>query len=338
MAPETRTRAIGIVAMPGAQLLDVAGPLDVFAEANARVEAARGAMRPDAPPYRILLVGTRPGPIQCSSGTRLLPDHLIGDPATARLHTLLVAGAPDLPTRPAELGLLDWLRTASAGARRFGSVCTGALLLAEAGLLDGRRVTTHWAVATHMAERFPSVALEIDAIHVRDGRLRTAAGVTAGLDLALSLVEEDLGAEIARAVASRLVMYFRRNGGQLQHSRHGDTQPAGRAALQAVQRFVAAEPGAPHDVESLAARAGMSPRHFARLFRQEIGTTPAAWVETIRVEAARRALEDGDAPKHVAGLCGFSDVDTLRRAFLRRLGVTPAEYRRRHAEGNARAA
>jgi transcriptional regulator GlxA family with amidase domain len=313
---------IGILATPGVQLLDVSGPLDVFAEAN--VQAGREVYRP-------MVVGVVEGPIPCSSGARLLPDLVVGQAEAEALDTLLIAGAPNLHRAARDERLLDWIRATSAKTRRFGSVCTGAFLLAEAGLLDGHRATTHWSVADRLAERFPAVRLDIDAIHVRDGRLRTAAGVTAGLDLALALVEEDMGSDIARRVASQLVMFFRRGGGQLQYSRSGEGSPAGRSALQEVQRWVTAHPDDNHSVDALAGRAGLSPRHFARLFRHEVGITPSAWVEKIRVEAARSLLEAGDAPKHVAAACGFSDVDTLRRAFARLLGVTPAEYRRRHA-------
>ena len=310
---------IGILAMEGAQLLDVSGPLDVFAEAS--LQAGRKA-------YAISVVAAADGPVTCSSGARLLPDFVIGQADMPRFHTLLVAGAPHLAQTTSSAPVLDWLRTASTSARRYGSVCTGAFLLAEAGLLDGRRATTHWAVADRLAERFPDVMLDVDAIHVRDGKIRTAAGVTAGLDLALALVEEDLGADIARRVAAQLVMYFRRGGGQLQYSRRGAGSPTGRSALQQVQRWVIANPAEEHGVDQLAGRAGMSPRHFARLFRKEVGITPSAWVEAIRVEAAQRLLETGAAPKLVADQCGFSDVDTFRRAFQRKLGVTPAAYRR----------
>ncbi|MBN9216344.1 MAG: GlxA family transcriptional regulator [Mesorhizobium sp.] len=313
------TLRIGILAMEGAQLLDISGPLDVFAEAN--LQAGRQA-------YAISIIASALGPVQCSSGARLLPDVVIGQADMPRFHTVLVAGAPHLAHRTGDEHVLRWLRAASAAARRYGSVCTGAFLLAQAGLLNGRRATTHWAVADQFAERFPDVTLDVDAIHVRDGKIRTAAGVTAGLDLALALVEEDLGAEIARRVAAQLVMYFRRGGGQLQYSRRGAGSPAGRSALQQVQRWVMANPAEQHGVEQLAHRAGMSPRHFARLFRLEVGVTPSAWVEAIRVEAAQRLLETGAAPKLVADQCGFCDVDTFRRAFQRKTGVTPAAYRR----------
>jgi transcriptional regulator GlxA family with amidase domain len=191
-------------------------------------------------------------------------------------------------------------------------------------------------VAERLAEAFPTATVEPDALHVRDGRLRTAAGVTAGLDLALDLVEEDLGREIALAVAAQLVMFFKRPGGQMQFSRDGEAAPAGRSVLQSVQRWVVANPAEDHGVGRLAERAGLSPRHFARLFRDEIGVTPAAWIEAVRIEAARRLLEAGETPpKQVAARCGFSDPDTLRRAFARRVGVTPAEYRKRFAAPQA---
>jgi transcriptional regulator GlxA family with amidase domain len=212
-------------------------------------------------------------------------------------------------------------------------VCSGAFFLAAAGLLEGKRVTTHWAVADRLAEAYPSITVEADAIHVRDGRLRTAAGVTAGLDLALTLVEEDVGRDIAMKVAAQLVMFFKRPGGQMQFSRRGESLPAGRSALQEVQRFIAANPSSDHSVTSLAARSGLSPRHFARLFRSEVGVTPAAWVETARVAAARGMLENGrDSPKQIAVRCGFANADTLRRAFVRHVGVTPAEYRKRYEQ------
>ena len=321
------TRTIGLLAVEGVQLLDVSGPLDVFAEAN---------IQAGAEVYRLNVVALRRGPLRASSGTRLLPDIAIeDDPKGARLprfHTLLVAGAPHAADTAAEPQVLDWIRRTVPATRRFGSICSGAFLLAEAGLLDNRRVTTHWAVAETLAARFPRITVDADAIHVRDGKLRTAAGVTAGMDLALSLVEEDLGRDIALKVASHLVMFFKRPGGQAQFSRREAPAAANRSALQELQRWVAAHPAAPHDVPSMAARIGVSARHLSRLFQDEVGVTPASWVEAARVSAARLLLEEGNlAPKQVAAECGFSSVDTLRRAFMRVVGITPAEYRKRHA-------
>lgn len=320
----TKTRSIAILAVPGVQLLDVAGPLDVFAEANARSGQAL---------YRPVLLASRAGELRCSSGIRLAPDGVAGREGEARYDTLLVAGAPHAADLHPPPSLREWMRRHARGARRYGSVCSGAYLLGAAGLLDGRRVATHWAEAERLARDYPAASVDADAIYIRDGKLRTAAGVTAGMDLALALVEEDHGHELARAVAAQLVMFFRRPGGQLSFSRHGEAAPAGRSALQEVQRWVAAHPAEDHSVPSLAVRAGLSPRHFARLFRSEVGMTPAAWVESSRIAAACRLLEEGHAaPKQVAALCGFADADTLRRAFRRHVGVTPADYRRRHAD------
>ncbi|MEP9378700.1 GlxA family transcriptional regulator [Aquabacter sp. CN5-332] len=315
-------KLVAIVAFPGVQLLDVSGPLDVFAEANARSGLSL---------YRQCVVSAEVGDIRSSSGVRLVADTRMEDGNLRNIDTLLVAGAPGAAEARLDESVVGWLRKNAGNARRYGSVCAGAFFLAPTGLLDGRRVTTHWAVADAFARRHPEIELDIDAIHIADGPVRTAAGVTAGLDLALSLVEEDHGRELAMAVASQLVMFFKRPGGQLQFSRKGDAAPVGRAALQEVQRWVAAEPAADHSIAKLAERTGLSERHFARLFHHEIGMTPAQWVEEARVNAARRMLEDGHhAPKQVATLCGFANADTLRRAFARRVGVTPAEYRRRH--------
>lgn len=314
-------KTIAILAMPGVQLLDVSGPLDVFAEAN--LQAGRAV-------YRLVVLALTQGPVVSSSGARLLPDQVIGRGPEDPIDTLLVAGCPNAVTTRLPAAAIAWLRRVAPETRRYGSVCSGALLLAQAGLLDGKRVTTHWAVAERLAETYPTVTVEADAIHVRDGRLRTAAGVTAGLDLALALVEEDLGRDIAMRVAAQLVMYFKRPGGQLQFSRKGESLPVGRSALQAAQRYVAAHPAEDHSVPRLAERAGLSPRHFARLFQAEVGLTPAAWVEAARVTEARRLLESGQAaPKQAAALSGFANADTLRRAFTRHVGVTPAEYRKR---------
>ncbi|SCX71837.1 Transcriptional regulator GlxA family, contains an amidase domain and an AraC-type DNA-binding HTH domain [Variovorax sp. EL159] len=320
----TTTKTIAILAMPGVQLLDVSGPLDVFAEAN--VQARMNA-------YRLLVIASQPGAVRSSSGARLMPDAVVGEEEIEDpIHTLLVAGSPRAANTVFDANVGMWLRKLTPKVRRFGSVCSGAFVLAQAGLLSGRRVTTHWAVADQLAHDFPSVTVDADAIHVRDGRLRTAAGVTAGLDLSLSLVEEDLGREIAMKVASQLVMFFKRPGGQMQFSRKGEAAPTGRSALQEVQRWIAANPAMDHSVGQLASRMGLSSRHFARLFSQEVGVTPAVWVEETRVAVARRLLEAGDVvPKQVASQCGFADVDTLRRAFQRQVGITPAEYRKRYA-------
>ncbi len=316
-------RSMAILAVPGVQLLDVAGPLDVLAEANRQA---------GQPYYRPMVIGLTAAPIRSSSGIQLLPDATIQRELEQPLHTLLVAGAPHIAEFHPSRALLQWLIEHARQARRFGSICSGVFVLAGAGLLKRRRVTTHWSVVQALRERYPDVLVEEDALHVADGKLRTAAGVTAGLDLALSLVEEDLGRPLAMKVASELVMYFRRPGGQTPFSRQGEAAVAGRASLQELQRWVAAHPAEAHSIERLAERMQLSPRHFARLFRSEVGTTPAAWVESVRVGAARQWLERGTyAPKQVAALCGFSDVNHLRRAFVQHVGLTPADYRKQYA-------
>jgi len=314
-------KIIAMLALPNVQLLDISGPLDVFAQAN--VEAGHDF-------YTLLVVACISGPIRSSSGARLLADLVVSDTALA-CDTLLVAGAPTAPRETPSQNVLTWLKATAKNARRYGSVCTGAFALAAGGLLDRRRVTTHWAEADLLAAQYPLLTVEPDALYVKDGKVRTAAGVTAGLDLALSLVEEDLGREIAMRVAAQLVMYFKRPGGQVQFSRKGVAQPTGRSVLQEVQRWVAGNPALPHSVNDLAHHAGLSPRHFARLFAAEVGTTPSAWVESARINAARDMLDAGTAaPKQVAAACGFANADTLRRTFVKHLGVTPAQYRRQH--------
>jgi transcriptional regulator GlxA family with amidase domain len=315
-------RNIAILACPGVQLLDVAGPLDVFAEANRQLD------RHDY--YRLSIIGTAARAIESSSGARLMPDATIRDKC-GRLDTLLVAGAPGIAAAPTNLSLLEWLRSTAKQSRRYGSVCSGAFLLAASGLLEGRRVTTHWGIAGELARRHPGLIVEADALYVRDGPVCTAAGVTAGMDLALALVEEDLGRELAMKVAGELVMFFKRPGGQMQFSRHGEVELAGRSTLQELQRWIAAHPGEDHSIAALAHRTNLSPRHFARVFHNEIGMPPAEYVERTRIEAARRQLETGQGtPKRVAADCGYADVNGLRRAFVRRLGITPADYRRLH--------
>ncbi|MFT8670338.1 GlxA family transcriptional regulator [Acetobacter orientalis] len=321
-----RERRVGIIALPGVQMLDVAGPLDVFAEAN--TQSGRNE-------YTLHVIGLSAQPIRSSSGMRILPDYVISG-EMERFHTVLVAGAPHLECESPTPELLEWLRHYAPNCQRYGSVCSGALVLAAAGLLDGRQVTTHWSVAETLAQHYPTIEVEADALHVRDGAVRTAAGVTAGLDLALALVEEDLGLSIARDVAAQLVMFFRRPGGQLQFSRRGETRPIGRSILQDIQRWIIAHPSENASLQALAQRAGLSPRHFARLFHQELGLTPRLWVEQIRIGIAKDKLETGNHPKQVAVATGFRDIDTFRRAFQRQVGVTPATYRRRFGVAHSR--
>jgi transcriptional regulator GlxA family with amidase domain len=243
--------------------------------------------------------------------------------------TVLVAGGRGANDASRQAALLSQLRRIEKLARRFGSVCTGAMVLGAAGLLEERRATTHWGHAAELAERFPSVKVDPDAIYVKDGHLYTSAGVTAGIDLALALVEEDHGREVALAVARELVVFARRPGGQTQFSVQLAAQAEERK-LRAGQRWMIAHPDADLSIEASAKRSGMSVRHFGRVFAREVGETPAAWVEAMRVERARALLEETDrSVEAVAADCGFGSPETMRRAFLRRVRVSPRAYRER---------
>ena len=304
-----------IVAFDGFQSLDLSGPAEVFAAAGW--------------PLRIVTVDG--APVRSSSGITIVPD---GDLASARgpIDILLVVGGDGTPAAMRDARLLAWLRRAAARSRRVTSVCSGAFVLAEAGLLDGRRATTHWSVCDALAERYPTVEVDPDPIYVRDGDVWTSAGVTAGMDLALALVEEDLGRDVALAIARRLVLFLRRPGNQSQFSAQLSLQSADRDALRDVQHHIAEHLDGDLSVDALAARAAMSPRHFARCFRDETGTTPARFVEAARLEAARRRLEESDdSIDSIARACGFGTAETMRRAFVRVLHVAPTEYRRRFA-------
>jgi transcriptional regulator GlxA family with amidase domain len=269
--------------------------------------------------------------VRTSSGLRLLPDADLADLSGSEVespHTLVVPGGRG--TREPEPGLVARIRALAAGSERVVSVCTGAFLLAEAGLLAGRRATTHWAYCATLAQRFPDVEVDPEPIYVRDGPVATSAGVTAGIDLALALVEEDLGRDVALHVARHLVMFLRRPAGQAQFSAQLAAQLAERQPLREVQQWIAEHPEADLSVEELARRASLSPRQFARAFAAEAGQTPGRYVDGVRLEAARRRLEDSDdAVESVARSCGYGTPEAMRRAFVRTLAVSPAEYRRR---------
>jgi transcriptional regulator GlxA family with amidase domain len=305
----------------GVQSLDVSGPLEVFAGANTYAQA-----RGERPYYSLRTASVGAAAVVTSSGLRLLPD---GDLDTARPPDTIVVPGGEGSRTPAE-GVLRNLSRLAPRASRVMSVCTGALLLAQIGLLDGRRATTHWAVCATMAQRYPAVHVDPEPIFVRDGSIFTSAGVTAGIDLALALVEDDLGREPALIIARHLVMFLRRPGGQAQFSAQLSQQFAQRESLREVQQWIADRPAADLSVESLASRAGMSPRHFARAFQAEVGVTPGRYVGLARLESARRLLEDTNhGVDQIARSCGFGVAETMRRAFHRELGVSPAQYRQR---------
>ena len=319
-------RRVAVVAFPGVQSLDVVGPLEVFAGA-ARWAAEVGG--PRARGYAIEVLARRRGEVVARSGVRLVADRAFGR-VRGGIDTLLVAGGEGTLQAIRDVALLRWLRGMAPRVRRLGAVCTGSFVLAEAGLLDGRRATTHWAACARMATRYPRVRVEPDPIFVRDGDVWTSAGVTAGIDLALALVEDDLGRAAALAVARQMVVFLRRPGGQSQFSAQLAAQAADREPLRELQAWIADHPGGDCAVPALARRVAMSPRHFARVFRDEVGTTPARFVERVRVEAARRRLEESDdGVDAVAATCGFGTAESMRRAFLRTVRVAPAAYRAR---------
>ena len=308
-------------AFPNVQLLDVAGPLDVFAEAGRQV--GNGAA------YSLQLVAIEAGPLRASNGVHLLPDATL-DSVGGDVDTLLIAGNPFMADYERNPIVSDWVRRMSKSARRTGSVCSGAFVLAHAGLLNGKRATTHWNSVARLASQFPAIEVEPDAIYVKDGSIYTSAGVTAAMDLALALVEEDFGRGIALKVARELVMFLKRPGGQSQFSAPLAAQITERSAIRDVQDWVLENLAKTLSVEQLADCAGMSLRNFARSFKRETQFTPAEFVERARLDTARRMMEETQQPmKWIASVAGFGDANTLRRAFLRQLGVTPADYRRR---------
>lgn len=311
-------RSVAIVIYDGVQALDVAGPVDVFAEANGLL--GRSAF------YKTVLVASTRDPVVASNGMRLLAD-LRFDEAQDPFSLVLVAGGPELPASPPNEELSAWLRTASSRADLYGSICTGAFALGHAGLLDGRAATTHWQIAQRLAALFPHAMVDPDRIYLRDGRLITSAGVTAGIDLALALVAEDHGAALAQAVAKRLLVIAQRQGGQSQFSPFLATAVDTTSPLARVQQHVMEHLGEPLSVRQLAGVASTSERTLWRLFR-EVGLTPHDFVEAARLDAARNLLEGSDLPlKTVAYDCGFGTPERMRAVFQRRLGVSPAQYR-----------
>ena len=316
-----------MVVFPLVQILDVTGPLEVLSSAGmAEITREFGQG------YAIEVVGPELGTLRASSGLRFGVDRTYEDRPEA-LDILIVAGGIGSRAAAEDERLLEYVRAAAKGARRVCSVCTGALILAAAGLLDGRRATTHWAFTEKLARDYPSIDVDPDSIYVRDGKVWTSAGVTAGMDLALALVEEDSDRELALEIARWMVLFLKRPGGQSQFSAQLAGQMADRDSLRDLQSWVVEHPEADHSVEALASRVAMSPRHFARVFREEVGQSPARFVECVRVEAARRSLEESRRSlEEIADGVGFGTGETMRRAFLRQMGVGPSAYRERFSE------
>jgi transcriptional regulator GlxA family with amidase domain len=313
-------RRVVVVAFGDVQILDVTGPCEVFSIATRLLGSPDG--------YAVDLVAGQAGAVTASCGLAMVA----GSVRSARgpIDTLVVPGGLGTGAVVQNEQMVRWVRAAAARSRRVVSVCTGALVLAEAGLLDGRRATTHWSACAALARRYPAVTVDPDRIFVRDGPVTTSAGVTAGMDLALALVEEDHGAELALEVARWLVVFLKRPGGQSQFSGQLAAQIAARPSLRDLQHWIEANLAVDLSVPSLARRAGMSPRNFARAFRREVGVTPGDYVEELRVAAARQWLQATDeAVARVATACGFGTVETMYRSFQRRLHVSPGDYRAR---------
>jgi transcriptional regulator GlxA family with amidase domain len=305
-----------ILAFDGVQLLDVTGPIEVFEAAR-----ERGA------PYRVFVASPDGNDIVAGSRTRVGADLAFAD-LPPWIDTLVVPGAPDWRAITGNARLVATVADAARRSRRTASVCAGAFVLAAAGLLDGRRAATHWELAADLARAYPQIRVDADAIFVADGPIHTSAGVTAGIDLCLALVEADHGAELARDVARHLVVFMQRPGGQAQFSVRLDLAPTTQSPLRNVLDDIVRDPAADHSLEALSERAGFSLRHLTRVFQRELGVTPGRYVEGVRVEAAKARLQRGDESlTTIARATGFGSDETMRRAFWRELSTTPAAYR-----------
>jgi transcriptional regulator GlxA family with amidase domain len=321
-SPPNAMRTVEVLAYPAVQLLDVTGPLQVFASANDMMAKAG-----EAQPYAIRLVAPGGHSVEASAGVALVADPLSA--VETYVDTLVVAGGEGVNAASVDAVLVDYVRERTKQARRTASICTGAFLLAATGLLDGRRAVTHWLYCAELARRFPAVHVESDPIFVRDGSLWTSAGVTAGIDLALALVEEDLGRTVALAVARYLVVFLKRPGGQAQFSEALSLQTA-EDKFGALHDWISKHLAQDLSLPVLAGQAGMSERSFSRHYAESTGLTPARAVERLRVEGARRLLSDSRLPvKRISQRCGFGSEETMRRSFLRLLNATPQDYRSR---------
>ncbi len=319
-------KRIAMLAFSNVQVLDVMGPLEVFSRASRWL---RDQGKSVDLVYQVEIIGLEPGPLLTSSGLQIYAGHGIAD-VRRGLDTLLIAGGIGVGPCRTHAPLLRWIRQQAKQVRRLASICTGAFLLAETGLLKGRRATTHWHHCSDFSRDFPDIKVEPDTIFVQDGAIYTSGGVTAGIDLALAMVEEDFGREVALATARELVMFLQRPGGQAQFSAQLSVQLAEHKPLRELQSYILDHPAADLSIEQLARRAAMSPRNFARIFTQEVGITPARFVTSVRVETARRLLEETSDPLEVVcNKSGLGTPESMRRSFMRSLGIPPGQYRER---------
>ena len=323
-----RPMRVAILAFPGCQNLDVIGPLEVFSEVNRRVGEEI---------YSVEVVSNSSAPLIGCSGIGIVQTRTIASPRPS-VDTLLVAGGPQIQLHTISQDERAWILETSAQARRYGSICSGAFIMAQTGLLNGKRVTTHWSKADRLAAAYPQLILEPDAIYVCDGPVCTSAGVTAGLDLALALVEQDCGRAVALDTARELVFYLKRSGGQSQFSAHLSAQMSAMPVIESIQVWIADNLSADLGVEVLAKRAGMSSRNFSRIFLKETGMTPRNFVEAARTDLARRLIADSVPLQRVATQTGFGTIPNMRRAFAHHLMTTPSTYRDNFAKDGVRGA
>lgn len=319
-------RIVIVVGSPNT-LVDVIGPYQIFLQASSEGGTPHGG---ELSRYRIDVASPQSERLVSARGGLGLQCTTTLDEIEGPIDTLIVAGARIVDPSPTNEKIASWLKRHAPSVRRIASVCSGAFLLAEAGLLDGRRATSHWRYVQELAKRYPAVTVESDPIYVRDGNLYTSAGMTSGMDLALALVEEDYGSEVAREVARSLVIYLRRPGGQSQFSAALRRQTAEQSPVRRVQDWIPEHLGEPLSVERLSEVAGMSPRNFSRVFVRDAGTSPGRFVEELRLEEARRMLESGrETVEEIAALAGFGSIDSLQRHFSESYGTTPTQYRSR---------
>ncbi|MGR8930536.1 MAG: GlxA family transcriptional regulator [Gammaproteobacteria bacterium] len=320
-----QNRTVGLLAYPGVEAIDITGPFEVFYFANMSL-IDQGVC--DQNIYSMMLLAEQSGLVNTMSGLQIAADDMNGC-RDIEIDTLIIPGG-DVEQAMSNENLVDWIKTVAPKVRRIVSICTGAFFLAEAGLLDGCKATTHWYFSEQLSKRYPSVCVQPDYIFIKDGRVFTSGGITSGIDLALALLEEDWGRELALYVARFMVVFLKRPGGQSQFSAYLTNEASNRPDIRDLQGWIMDHADEDLSVEVLAERIAMSPRNFARLFSTETGMTPAKYVEMVRIDRARNLLETSNLGMElVAVKTGFKDIERMRRAFIRQLGVNPTAYRQR---------
>lgn len=319
-------RRVAMVIFPGCVMLDACGPMEVFSFANITLQMF-GLIAATEVSYVMSFIAEKSGPVVTSSGIKLHADFGFNE-IKEPIDTLMIAGAPQLLEVMKDEKMCAFLKKMLPNVRRLASICTGALVLAESDILKGRRATTHWLYCNYLSTQYENIRVEPDKIFIRDGNVYTSGGVTAGMDLAINLVEEDWGSDIASGTARGMLIFMRRPGGQSQFSTYVMNEAKTRKDFRELQAWIVSNPQADLSIEALAERMAMSPRNFSRIFCQEVGISPAKFVERVRLEAARNRLVQSDQPiENVATSCGFSSAEQMRRSFQRLLKITPQEYR-----------